>query len=121
MANLSTYGANAFLDGTALPSTLYAKLHVGNPGPAGSSNAAGETTRKSFTRGAASSGATSNSGSLAWTAVSTSEDYSHITVWDASTAGNCWFVGTLTAAAVTSGDDFTIAAGDLDLAMTIWS
>lgn len=121
MAMLSTYGANAFLDGTALPATLYAKLHIGNPGAAGTSNAAGETTRKSFTRGAASSGATSNAGALTWTNVSTTEDYSHITVWDASSSGNCWFVGALTANAVTAGDTFEIAAGDLDLVETIWS
>lgn len=121
MANLSTYGANAVLDGTALPATLYAKLHTGNPGAAGTSNAAGETTRKSFTRGAASSGATSNAGALTWTNVSTSEDYSHVSLWDASSGGNCWMVGTLTANAVTAGDTFEIAAGDLDLAMTIWS
>lgn len=121
MANLSTYGANSVLGGTALPATLYAKLHVGNPGAAGTSNPAGETTRKSFTRGAASGGATSNAAALTWTAVSTSEDYSHITIWDASTAGNCWFVGTLAANAVTAGDTFEIATGDLDLAMTIWS
>lgn len=121
MANLSTYGANAFLDGTALPATLYAKLHIGNPSAAGTANAAGETTRKSFTRGSAAAGATSNAGALTWTAVSTSEDYSHITLWDNLTVGNCWMVGTLTANAVVAGDTFEIAVGDLDLAMTIWS
>ncbi len=87
---LSTYGANAVLDGTAMPATLYAKLHIGNPGAAGTANPAGETTRKAFTRAAASGGATSNVAALTWTAVSTSEDYSHITIWDASSAGNCW-------------------------------
>ena len=53
MANWSTYGANAILDGTAMPATLYAKLHIGNPGAAGTSNPAAETSRKSFTRVAA--------------------------------------------------------------------
>lgn len=121
MTNLSTYGANAILDGTALPATLYAKLHIGNPGAAGTSNPAGETTRKSFTTGAAAAGATSNEAAMTWSSVSTTEDYSHITIWDAATDGNCWFVGALTASAVTAGDTFEIPTGDLDLSFTIWS
>ena len=121
MANLSTYGANAILDGTAMPATLYAKLHIGNPGAAGTSNPAGETVRKSFTRGAAASGATTNAADLDWASVGATEDYSHVTIWDASSGGNCWWVGVLSASTVTLGDDFTIPAGDLDLSFTIWS
>lgn len=121
MTNLSTYGANAILDGTAMPATLYAQLHVGNPSAAGTANVATETDRVSFTRGAASAGATSNAAALTWAGVAGTEDYSHITIWSASSGGNCWFVGALTANAVTAGDTFEIGAGDLDLSFTIWS
>ena len=121
MANLATYGANAVLNGTAMPATLYAKLHIGNPGAAGTSNAAAETTRKSFTRGTSTVGTCSNAADLDWASVSATEDYSHVTIWDASSGGNCWWVGVLAASAVTLGDNFKIPAGDLDLSFTIWS
>ena len=58
-AEFSTFGANSVLDGTGIPATLYLKAHLGNPGAAGTANAAAETTRKAFTRSAASAGATS--------------------------------------------------------------
>jgi hypothetical protein len=40
----ATYGANAVLDGTAIPATLYFKLHVGNPSAAGTSPLATPTS-----------------------------------------------------------------------------
>lgn len=121
MALFSTYGSNAVLNGTAIPATLYVKLHTGNPGAAGTTAAATETTRKSFTRSTSTAGTNSNAADLAWTAVAGTEDYTHFTAWDASTSGNCWIVGTVTANPVTAGDSFTIPAGDLDLSLDIWS
>lgn len=119
---LSTYGANHFLDGTALPATLYVKLHTGNPSAAGTSNAAGTTTRVSFVRDAASSGATQNTGAITWSTLSANETISHVSLWDASSGGNCWGVLALTASkTVTTADTLTINAADLDLAVTIWS
>lgn len=101
------------------PPAFWVKLHIGDPGSAGTSNAAGETTRKQATFSAASGGAITTSGALTWTNVSTSETYSHVSFWDASTAGT--FLGSdalETSRAVTAGDTFTIAAGDLDLSIT---
>lgn len=121
MALFSTYGANAVLNGTAMPATLYVKLHTGNPGAAGTANAATETTRKSFTRSTATTGTNSNSAALTWTSIAGSEDATHFTAWDASSAGNCWIVGTVTANAYAAGDTFEIPAGDLDLTLDIWS
>lgn len=116
MAQLSTYGANAVLNGTAMPATLYLKLHVSLPGATGSSGAATETTRKSFTRTTSTAAANSNVADLTWTSVAGSEDYTYATAWDASTSGNCWLTDIpVTANAVTAGDTFVIAAGDLDL------
>lgn len=102
----------------ALPvASVFAKLHIGDPGEAGTANAAGETTRQSVSFGTASGGAVANDVAVTWTNVSTTEDYSHLSLWDASTAGNHLWNGTLTANAVTAGDTFTIAVGDLDVTL----
>ncbi len=101
------------------PTTLYVKLHTGDPGEAGTSNAATETTRQASSwTGPASSGAVSTDADIVWTSVSTTETYSHISVWDHATAGNHIWYGALDASkAVTSGDTFTIASGDLTLSL----
>lgn len=91
------------------PAAVYAKLHTGDPGEAGTSNAAGETTRKEVQFGAASGGVISLSNSPSWTNVSTSETYSHVSLWDSSTAGNCLGSGALSSSvAVTAGDTFNL-------------
>lgn len=105
--SVSNYGEDQLL-GT-VPSTVYVKLHLGDPGEAGTSNAATETTRQSATLGASSSGTRTASALPTWTNVSTSETYSHISLWDNVSAGNCWWTGALTASkAVTAGDTFTL-------------
>jgi len=110
----STAEANDAID-ALLSSYTWVKLHTGDPGAAGTSNAATETTRKQATWTSASSGASSNSGALTWTTVAGSEDYTHFSLWTASTNGTFGFSGTITANAVTAGDTFTIASGDLDI------
>jgi hypothetical protein len=117
---LGSAGANTALDAVAGAYT-WVKLHVGDPGAAGTSNAATETTRKQATWTASSGGAISNNGALTWTNVAGSEDYTHFTVWTASTAGTFGFSGTITANAVTAADTFTIATGDLDASLTLAS
>lgn len=101
------------------PAAFYVKLHTGDPGSAGTANAAGETTRKQATFSAASAGAITTSADLTWTNVSTTETISHVSFWDAVSAGN--FLGSDSLAAsksLTAGDTFTIATGDLDLNLT---
>lgn len=108
--------ANALRGGGAgtsftAPTTVYAKLHTGDPGEAGTSNAAGETTRQAVAFGASSGGVISLSSGGAWTNVSTGETYSHISLWDASTNGNCLGSGPLGASkTVAAGDNFTLTA-----------
>lgn len=93
------------------PANVYAKLHVGDPGEVGTSNAAGETTRQEVTFGASSGGVISLSNTPTWTNVSTSETYSHVSLWDNSTAGNCLGSGALSASkAVVAGDTFTLSS-----------
>ena len=93
------------------PAALYAKLHIGDPGEDGTANAAGNTTRQEVQFGAESGGVISLSNSPTWTSVSTTETYSHISLWDSSTVGNCWGSGSLTASkSVTAGDTFQLTA-----------
>jgi uncharacterized membrane protein YgdD (TMEM256/DUF423 family) len=104
------------------PDEIWVKLHTGDPGAAGTSNAATETDRIQATFGTnASSGAISNTVALAWTGVAGSEDYTHFSAWTASSAGTFLFSGTITANAVTTGDDFTIPIGDLDVSLAVAS
>lgn len=122
---LAASQANAWLDALCRsvaysdPASFNVKLHTGDPGAAGTTAAAGETTRKAVTFSAASGGAITNSASIDWTNVSTSETYSHVSFWSDIAAGT--FLGSDaldTPRAVTAGDNFSIAAGDLDLSIT---
>mgnify|MGYP003580156269 CR=1 FL=1 len=113
---LDAWGANATYTANA---GVFVKLHTGDPGAAGTSNAATETTREEATFGAASSGALTNDAAIEWTNVSTTETYTHISLWTASSGGT--FIGSddlSSSAAVTAGDTFRIPAGDLDITVT---
>lgn len=106
---------NAVCNNTSLAvAQSYTKLHIGDPGEDGTSNAAGETTRKSTSFGASSGGVCTSDADLVWTSVSTSETISHISMWDHVSAGNCLGSGALTASkAVIAGDTLTIPSGSL--------
>jgi hypothetical protein len=116
----STAAANTHLDnqGTTYP---WVKLHVGDPGAAGTSNAATETTRKQATWASASAASKSTSADLTWTNVSGTEDYTHFSLWTASTAGSFGGSGTIAANAVTAADTFTIPSGSLTLSLSVAS
>lgn len=125
MGTFSDLVANSFLDAVARAvayseAEFWVKLHIGAPGAAGTSNAAAETTRKQATFGVgATSRAISNTVAVEWLNVSTTETYTHVSFWDASTAGN--FLGSddlSSSAPVTAGDTFRIPIGDLDLTFT---
>jgi len=99
-----------------IPSNVYVKLHTGDAGEAGTSNAATETTRKVAAWATAASGSIATSATLEWTNVAATETYSHWSLWDASTAGNCLWTGALSSsAAVTAGDTFQITSLTLSL------
>lgn len=118
--SISNYAELAFLDtlrGTSYSAAAtYLKLHTGDPGEAGTSNAATETARKSVSFSAASSGSMSSSATVEWTNVAATETYSHWSLWDNSTSGNCLWTGALaSSAAVTAGDTFQITSLTLTL------
>ena len=106
---------NASTTGGGLPTAdVWVKLHIGDPGEDATGNAAGETTRKQASFAAAASGSVVSNADLTWTNVASSETLSHISIWDASTAGNALWYGALTSSkAVNAGDTFTIPSGSL--------
>lgn len=109
---LSTTAANALL--TSLSGTYtWVQLHVGQPGAAGTSNVAVETTRHQATWAAPAGGSVATSVDLSWTNVAGTEDYTHFTVWTLNAAGAFGFSGTITANPVVAGDTFTFVAGSL--------
>lgn len=125
MGTFSDTVANSWLDAFARNTSyanaaVWVKLHTGDPGSAGTNNAATETTRKQATFGSAASGrAISNTADIEWTNVSTTETYTWISLWTASSGGT--FLGRddlSSSAAVTAGDTFRIPTGDLDLTIT---
>lgn len=100
-------------------SAVWVKLHTGDPGSAGTSNAAGNTTRQQAAFAAASAGAIATNADLTWTSVSTAETYSHVSFWTASSSGTFLGSSALTASkTVAVGDTFTIASGSLSLNLT---
>jgi hypothetical protein len=99
-----------------IPSNVYVKLHTGDAGEDGTSNAASEATRKEAAWATASSGSIATSATLEWTNVASTETYSHWSMWDALTSGNCLWTGALSSsAAVTAGDTFQITTLTLSL------
>ncbi len=110
--------ANKWLDmlaGTAFtaPASANVKLHTGDPGSAGTSNASAETTRKALTWSAASAGSKAIAATLpSWATWSAgSETISHISVWDNISAGNFLFSVALTASkSVTNGDTLNLTS-----------
>jgi hypothetical protein len=123
---ISSYLGNAWLDAVGnntsfAVTTVYVKLHVGDPGANGTSNAATETTRKAASFAAASTGAIASDAAITWTNIAGSQDATHFTAWDNETAGNFLFSGTITANAYTAGDTFTISSGALTVSLTLAS
>lgn len=94
----------------------FCKLHTGDPGAAGTSNASTVTTRNAITWNAASAGSMSLS-ALSGFSMTATETITHLSIWDASTSGNFIASAALTASKnVTNGDTLTITT--LTVAMT---
>src|SRR6266498_2540655 len=86
MGTFSDFEKNAMLNSLASP--VYAKLHLGDPGVAGTLNPATETTRKSCGLAAAAAGVRVSNTAQSWTAYPAAETISWVSFWDAATAGN---------------------------------
>lgn len=113
---------NAYARGTAFNgnTAVWVQLHTGTAGTAGTANLAGDTRRieASYTD-AAANGTITNTNSLEWTNVASTETLSDVSLWTSSSAGTFLGEDTLSSpAAVTAGDTFRIAIGDLDLSIS---
>ena len=97
--------------------SLYVKLHTADPGATAATAASAVTTRYAVTFSASSAGSmalTSMGGTWAMTAT---ETISHISLWNASTAGDfLWSVALTAPKSVISGD--TLSLTSLTLAFT---
>ena len=113
---------NAYWNQTNItaPTAIWLQLHVGDPGANGTANVATETTRKDVTAvfAAASAGAVTSDTAVTWTSVAGTEDFTHWTLWSASSAGTFYWSGTIAANPVVIGDTFTFNIGDLDVSIT---
>lgn len=123
---ISSYLADELLDAVGNASsfsvgTVYIKLHIGDPGANGTSNAATETTRKSASFGAASAGTLTSDADITWTNISGSQDATFFSAWDNASAGNFLFSGSITGNAYTAGDTYVIPSGSLTVSLTIAS
>lgn len=123
---LSEYTADKFLDALGnnasfAVASVYIKLHVGDPGANGTSNAAEETTRKEVTFAAASGGTIASDSAATWTNIAGSEDATHFTAWDNVSSGNFLFSGLITGNPYTAGDTYSIPSGNLTASLTIAS
>lgn len=113
---------DAIFNATAYSVTnVYIKLHTGDPGAAGTSNAASETTRKAVSCSASSGGAITSDADISWTSISGSQDATHFSLWTDAAAGTFILSGTITANAYIAGDTYTIPTGDFDASFSIAS
>ncbi len=114
-AGLSAARANSILNvlrNTAYSAiaTPFVKLYIGDPGAAGTANAAAATTRNAITWNAASGGSMTLATLSAFTGT-TSETITHIGIWDASTAGTFIESWALTASVpIINGSSLTFSA-----------
>lgn len=102
------------------PAAFWVKLHLGDPGAAGATSPAANTTRVQATFSAAAAGSITTSADINWTNVPNAETYSHVSFWDANAAGN--FLGSddlAVARTVAVGDNFSILTGQLTIPITI--
>ncbi len=126
MADFATPGADAFLAGTALPSTLYVQAHTGDPGTNGTANVATETDRivvNAWTAPAAAGAGyrgISNSQLEELLNAAATESVTHISLWSAASGGTCWFVANVADVSVTAGDTIAIDVGALTIKVPVW-
>tara|TARA_R110002126_G_scaffold189832_1_gene337994 strand:+ start:307 stop:690 length:384 start_codon:yes stop_codon:yes gene_type:complete len=123
---LSSYLANAWLDSAGNASsfsvsTVYIKLHIGDPTSTGTANPATETIRNTASFGAASAGSLTSDADVTWANIAGSQTATYFSAWDAASAGNFLFSGSVTGNPYNAGDTFTIASGALTVSLTLAS
>lgn len=129
MASMSNYLEDAIANalrgggnGTSFtaPAAIYVQLHTGDPGEDGTANVSAETDRQEIQFGAASGGVITSTNTPTWDDWDAGpETITHISLWDASSAGNCLGHAALAAPkTVNNGDDIDLPAGDVTWTFT---
>jgi hypothetical protein len=122
----ATNWANRVLDhlhraqASTAPTGNWLSLHTGDPGAAGTSNAASVTTRAQITFAAASGGVIASNNTPTWSnwAGTSPTTVSHFANWDASTAGNFLNSFALTSSKVIqTGDSLTATSGAVTITL----
>lgn len=119
MGAIANYAENKVLDAifNHVPLDVvqaYMKLHIGDPGENGTANPAVETLRIPVMCSPAINGVVTNDVDIIFLSVAADETYTHASIWDHPTAGNCHFVGPLgSPKSILMGDTFTIKAGEM--------
>ena len=124
MADFTNYGALTTLQAVlaqtppSFPTTLWVKLHIGDPGAEAIDNPAANTERIEITWNTAINVDTDgraqaiSDAAVGWAAVPATETYSHISLWDDEFAGNAWYKDAMVAPVpVTAGGAFVFPVG----------
>ena|SRR5580765_419401 len=119
---MSTFVAGAVLNalGNASPFSVpavYAQLHIGPPGAAGTANPATETTRHGVSFAVAQGPVMTNDVAVTWANIVGAQDPTHFTAWDAQSGGNFLFSGTIESGPYAAGNTLTIPAGNLAVSL----
>ena len=106
------------------PTAVYLGLHTSDPGEAGSTSAEISTSgtayaRQAVTFAAAASGSAASNATVTFSAATASwGTITHISINDASTAGNMLYYGAVTTSkAIDTGDTFQVTSGNLTIAL----
>ena len=102
------------------PTQLYVRLHTADPGATGvtgvPSGGEGGQTGQAINFSTTATNVLTMSNTPSWAITVASETVSHISIWDASTAGNFLWSAALTASkSVVSGDTLTLTTCTLTL------
>lgn len=110
---MATSRLNTYRGTNHVAVSVFIKLHIGDPGVAGTANASAVTTRNAATWSAPTGTTTITMAlsALAAYAMTTTETITHISAWDASTAGNFLESAALTAGVpVINGSSLTFSS-----------
>lgn len=102
------------------------QLHVGDPGAVGTANIAAESTRLAMTWDAPDDSVAgvvtmTHTNDVDITTAAATEDWSHVSHWDAPTTGDFGGSGTITADPITVGSDRTFPAGSIIVTVPVAS
>lgn len=122
MGTVSDAVANGWLDalgnGVAYDNDeFWLKAHVGDPGSAGTNNAAAHTTRKQVSFATPSGRAMTSDAEVRWDDWSADETITWVSAWSASSGGTFLGSDQITSADMEIGDSLVLDAGDVDFSI----